>query len=185
VIHAVPILYLRIAIDPSLPDSQDDKFTLKSSDGKYNKILTVKDDRLEGDECIDLVFDNLKVSQKYTLEVDPGAEGSPYKLFEDVPYQELIDYYSLLEEGDSLGERDQKQTQSSGQSQGKKQKDWEDDGTGGQQFGGDPSPDDTQMQKIVESEEPEKEQEIDWDTFDPSQPHSPAANPPAPPGSEW
>jgi hypothetical protein len=177
--HAVPKLHLRLGIDPALPDSQDDKFTLKSSDGKYNKTLTVKDDLVEGDEFVDLVFDNLKVSQKYTLEVDPGAEGSPYKLLEDLPFQEIIDYYSLPEEGDTLGEHEQQQAQSSSQSQGKQEKDWDDDGTGTQEFGGDPDANDTQMSDIVENEEPEKDPEdaeIDWNTYDPSRPQTSAGS---------
>jgi len=100
--HEVPVLAIRLGIDPAAAASRDDTFTLTSSDGKYKKTLTVKDDRVDGDEFVDLVFDNLKMSQQYTLEVNPGAQGQPYKVFENLPYQELMEYYSILEEDDGL-----------------------------------------------------------------------------------
>jgi hypothetical protein len=186
VTHSVPKLYLRLAIDPAQPDSQDDKFTLKSTDGQYTKTLTVKDDLVQGDQFTDLVFDNLKMSQNYTLEVDPGAEGSPFKLFEDVPLQEIIDYYSLPEEDDTLGDHEQPQTQSSSQSSSQSQQNWDNDGTGSQPFGGDPNPSDTQMSNIFDNEVPDPEEEVDWNTFDPSQPRlSAGTDIPSAPEREW
>jgi hypothetical protein len=101
-VHSSPILHLRLPINPAEASSKDDKFTLTSSDGSYKKELTVKDDKVDGDAFVDLLFDNLKTTKAYTLEVDPGSEGGPYRLFEDIPYEELISYYSLPEPGDTL-----------------------------------------------------------------------------------
>lgn len=100
--HEIPAVAIRLAIDPASAASRDDTFTLSSSDGKYKKTLTVKDDKVDGDEFVDIVFDNLKTSQQYTLEVNPGAQGQPYKVFENLSYQELMEYYSMLEEDDGL-----------------------------------------------------------------------------------
>ena len=100
--HEIPVLAIRLGIDPASAQSRDDTFTLSSSDGKYKKTLTVKDDRVDGDEFVDIVFDNLKTTQQYTLEVNPGAQGQPYKVFENLSYEELMEYYSILEEDDGL-----------------------------------------------------------------------------------
>jgi len=153
-VHYTPILHVRIPIDPKLAESKDDKFKLTSGDGKYEKVLTVKDDKVDGDDFIDLVYDGLKVSQKYTLEVDPGAEGSPYKLFEDVPYQELVDYYSILEEGDELEESEEEEEDSGDDP------DWEDEEDGSSEYGGDPSGD------LITYENDEEE----YQKYDPDEP---------------
>ena len=158
-----PILHIRLGIDPSKAESKDDKFRLFSSDGVYDKTLTIKDDKVDGDEFVDLVYDNLKIALKYTLEIDPGAEGEKYNLFEEIPYQELIDYYSMLEEDDEL-EEEEEEDEDEGE---EAEYDWEDEEDGGSQFGGDSDDDDDEMEIILESEEPEEEEEIDWETFDP------------------
>jgi len=151
-VHRTPALHIRIPIDPAEAASQDDTFTLKSSDGSYQVRQTVKDDKVPGDAYVDLIFENLKVSLKYTLEVNPGAQGSPYKVFEDVPFQELVDYYSILEPGDEL-EPAQAQQQSS-QSQSSGSSNWDDEGTGGGAYGGDPEDSDTAMENILMAETP-------------------------------
>ncbi|MFQ5498514.1 MAG: hypothetical protein ACE5FH_02475 [Candidatus Zixiibacteriota bacterium] len=101
-VHEIPSLHVRFAIDPSEVSSHDDKFRLHSDDGSYDKTLTIKDDQVPGDEYLDLIFDNLKEAASYTLEVDPGAQGSPYKVFEKEPFQDLVDYYSILDDSDEL-----------------------------------------------------------------------------------
>ena len=131
--HVIPILHVRLAIDPNEAASKDDKFKLYSDDGTYKKTMTVKDDKVDGDNFVDLVFENLKVSKKYTLEVDPGAEGSPYKLFENVPYAELIDYYSLPDPEDELEEEEEDEEP---KGEGMPESEWNDDGGSGE-FGGD------------------------------------------------
>src|SRR5512139_4024780 len=98
IVHKTPIVHVRLGIDPADPKHKDDTFTLSSASGEYKKTLTVKDDTVPADEFVDLVFDHLKVSEKYTLEISIG--GATEKLFENVPYQELIEHYSLLEEDD-------------------------------------------------------------------------------------
>jgi hypothetical protein len=149
-VHGVPVLHVRIPIDPAEAASQDDTFTLKSTDGKYQVQQTIKDDKVPGDAYVDLIFENLKASLKYTLEVNPGAQGSPYKIFEDVPYQDLVDYYSLLEPGDDLEPPPAQQSQS--QSAGSTN--WDDEGTGGSAYGGDPQDSDTAMEDILMAETP-------------------------------
>lgn len=161
--HVIPILHVRIPIDPNDAASKDDKFKLTSTDGQYEKILTVKDDKVDGDAFVDLVFDNLKVNLNYTLEINPGKEGKPYNVFEDEPLEDVIDYYSMLEEGDSLEEDDEEEENSK---EAPKQ-DWENEGGGGMQYGGDPDTTDNAMEQIMESEEPDEGEEINWNTFDP------------------
>jgi|GEM_PF-3498773 len=158
-----PVLHIRLGINPAKAESKDDKFRLFSSDGVYDKTLTVKDDKVDGDEFVDLIYDNLKVALKYTLEIDPGAEGEKYNLFEEIPYQELIDYYSMLEPDDELEEEEEEEEEKGEEAD----YDWEDEEDGGGEFGGDANDDDDEMEKILESEEPEEEGEIDWETFDP------------------
>ncbi|MBN1211614.1 MAG: hypothetical protein JXA92_03475 [candidate division Zixibacteria bacterium] len=159
-----PILHIRLGINPARAENKDDKFRLFSSDGKYDKTLTVKDDKVDGDEFVDLIYDNLKIALKYTLEIDPGAEGEKYNLFEEVPYLELIDYYSMLEPDDELEEEEEDEEEEESE---EAEYDWEDEEDGGGEFGGDTDDDSDDMEKILESEEPEEEKEIDWDSFDP------------------
>lgn len=158
----LPELYIRIPINPNLAESLDDKFKLTSADGKYKQVFTVKDDKINGDDFVDLCFQNLKYSQKYTLEIDPGAEGSPYNVFEDLTFQEILDYYSELEEDDDLeGEEDDDDEKPPQMSDSE----WEDDGDENE-FGGDTEDDDEGMFNIFEESEIEEDNEIDWDNFD-------------------
>jgi hypothetical protein len=68
-----------------------DKYTLESSDGSFKKTLTGKDDKKKRPHAVTLLFENLKGGATYTLTVDPGGKGAPYKLFEDVPFKQIID----------------------------------------------------------------------------------------------
>ena len=81
----------RLEIDPESEEAQDDKFTLFSTDeGKtYSKTLTVKDDKVPNNEVTDLEFTGLNPSLNYSLEIDPGDEGDPYLLIDNVPFKEL------------------------------------------------------------------------------------------------
>ncbi len=101
-VYTTPTIHIRLFIDPAEASTDDDKYKLFASNDNYSKTLTVKDDKIEGDKFIDLVFDELKSKWNYTLEIDPGAEGKPYKVFEDVPFKDLVELYSLLDEGDEI-----------------------------------------------------------------------------------
>ncbi|MFZ5979821.1 MAG: hypothetical protein ACOYVF_04250 [Candidatus Zixiibacteriota bacterium] len=164
-VHPSPILHIRLGINPVRAESRDDKFRLYSADGKYDKTLTVKDDKVDGDEFVDLIYDNLKVSQKYTLEINPGAQGKKYNLFEEVPYRELIDFYSELEPGDELEDVEDEEKEDSQKETS--EPDWEDEEDGGSEYGGDVDDDDARMEKILEAEEPDEGEEIDWDKVEP------------------
>lgn len=162
-VHHLPVLHIRLPINPEDAKSQDDKFTLTSTDGKYKKTLTVKDDKVDGDEYIDLIYNNLKFSQKYTLEIDTGAEGEKYNLFENIPYQDLIDYYSELETEDELEEIESKNN--SIKIAEINDSEWENDGDS-TEYGGDPD-DNDDITKIFLERDSEEENEINWNTFDP------------------
>jgi len=133
-VYTTPTLHIRLPIDPEEAASKDDRFTLTSADGTYEKVLTVRDDAVEGDAFVDLVFDNLRQSAAYTLEVDPGAEGTPYALFEEVPYGELVEHYALLQPGDRLEELEEEEEETVEKGE---EIDWEDEGTNQEQWGGD------------------------------------------------
>lgn len=158
--HILPILHIRLGIDPNEASSKDDKFKLTSDDGTFQKTMTIKDDKVDGDVFIDLVFENLKVSKKYTLEVDPGAEGSPYKLFENIPYSELIEYYSMPEEEDELEEEEDEEDE---KGEAMPDSEWDDDGGSGE-FGGDA---DDEAEEIGESSEEVEDSDEDDGIEDP------------------
>ena len=84
-------LEINLEIDPHLGSTLDDQFTLYSTNGKYRKVLTVKDDEIDGDDIITLKFDGIYKDLRYTLEIDTGTEGYKYNMFEDISYAELID----------------------------------------------------------------------------------------------
>jgi phage protein D len=90
-------LIVQLGINPNDSETQDDKYTLYSTDDskKYKQVLTVKDDKVPGDKLLDLHFTGIKTDLNYTLEIDPGMEGSPYNLFEDIPYEELVGNFPL------------------------------------------------------------------------------------------
>lgn len=85
-------LKVRLAIDPNDTASRDDQFILHARKGSAAQkiIKTIKDDQVAGDSTVDLVYEHLWRDHKYTLEVDPGAEGEPYEVFTDKPLQQLV-----------------------------------------------------------------------------------------------
>lgn len=87
-------LVLRFDLDPEDASTHDDRFTLKADDNSFNATKTVIDDMLPGDRFVDLHFSGLKRKKRYSLVVDPGEEGAPYTLFEDVPYDDLVGLYA-------------------------------------------------------------------------------------------
>lgn len=75
----------RIYLGADQASHQDDRFTLKSTDGAYVKTRTLKDDLIPGDEFVDLDYPGLMPDTTYALEVVYGEDGSTVSLFEDVP----------------------------------------------------------------------------------------------------
>ena len=171
-VFPTPQLRIRLAIDPQEAASQDDRFTLKATDGSYEKTLTVKDDYLQGDAFLDLVFDNLKVNCRYTLEIDPGREGKPYTLFEDVPFMELVEYYSLLEPEDTLEDTEAEPVAEVEPEELSQEPAEEDEGG---EIGGDPDDFNDELDNWWDDEEEEDDEVVDWERHPPGEP---------PPGDE-
>lgn len=84
------LVRLRLGIDPEAAGSRDDRFTLRSADGAYEQVKTVRDDRVPGDGYTDLEFTGVDPAGRYALEVDPGSDGPPYALFRDLSYDQLL-----------------------------------------------------------------------------------------------
>ena len=101
-------LTVELELDLGDVESQDDKYTLYCSEDEsvYKKILTVRDDHVEGDEFLTFTFLELVNERRYTLEVDPCAAGDPYYIFEDVPLEELSDQI-MYESGEPEEEEDE------------------------------------------------------------------------------
>jgi len=85
-------LRVRLNIDPELAESHDDKFILFSTDAgsAYRQELTISNDLVAGDECVDLEFTGIPYGLSYSMQIDPGAEGKPYFWFKDKPLSELM-----------------------------------------------------------------------------------------------
>jgi hypothetical protein len=83
--------YIRLNIDPNDENSQDDTFTLFSTDAakSYKQVLTVKDDNVPGDSYTDLHFTGLDESLSYSLKIDFGKDGESTVFFENTPYGEM------------------------------------------------------------------------------------------------
>ena len=82
---------VRLNIDPNDPKSQNNTFTLFSTDDAktYSKDQTVKDDQVPEDNYIDLKFTGLDTSLSYSLQINPGEDAGSYFLFKDVAYEDL------------------------------------------------------------------------------------------------
>lgn len=76
------------AIDPNSAESQDDKFILYSTDDEntYFQEKTPKDNISEEKGTTMIRFTGLKKDLNYSLGVDPGIEGKPYLVFENLAY---------------------------------------------------------------------------------------------------
>jgi hypothetical protein len=95
-VHELRLLVLsirvRLAINPNDTSSRDDEFILHATRGSAAQkiIKTIKDDQVPGDNSVDLVYEHLWRDHRYSLEVNPGAEGEPYHVFQDVPLSQLL-----------------------------------------------------------------------------------------------
>lgn len=86
------VFKVRLSIDPAKDDADDDAYILFSTDQNtsYSKTLTVKDDKIKGDEYLDLEFSDLIDGLNYSLKILPGNKEKGYFLFEDKPYKEIV-----------------------------------------------------------------------------------------------
>ncbi len=87
-------LHVRLDINPNDKTSTDDRFTLFGGhhidDRQYEMVKSTKDDVIDGDDYVDLVFTDLIPKLRYWLKVDPGKEGEPYYAIEDVDWSDLV-----------------------------------------------------------------------------------------------
>jgi hypothetical protein len=83
-------LQIELEIDPNDVNSYDDKYILFSNDPgrSYYQELTVKDDKIDGDQKITLEYDGINDSLNYSMKIDLGS-GYSYFPFKDVPYSKL------------------------------------------------------------------------------------------------
>jgi hypothetical protein len=84
------VLHVRLEIDPRQAEARDDVFRLIGDDGAYTQTKTIRDDQIPGDDYVDLKFDSLIRGLRYSLEVNPGAEGEPYLAFENLSWGQLL-----------------------------------------------------------------------------------------------
>jgi hypothetical protein len=79
-------LRLDVAIDPDDPTSADDQIILKGANGFEKKLGVVSQGKMHAHEngMTTLIFEGVRVGEKYTCTIDPGAQGKPYPLFKDL-----------------------------------------------------------------------------------------------------
>jgi hypothetical protein len=82
--------WLHLNVDATAAASQDDKFVMKSTDGAYECVLTVKDNCDPGKAGLTLDFPNLIAGLTYTLVHDTGAEGEMRIILNHIPYDTLF-----------------------------------------------------------------------------------------------
>jgi len=81
-------VHVRLPLGPGTGAHLSDKFTLVSEDGSYSQTRTVKDDRVPGDDFLDLVFTGVNPRGRYSLRAtQPGKQ--PYTIFDRVAYARL------------------------------------------------------------------------------------------------
>lgn len=86
---AMDNVHIEVPIDRSDPKSRDDKVTLKRDDGSYQETKAIADgEELRAGYTV-LVFEDVPLSETdddtFTCEIDPGADGDKYNLFEKRP----------------------------------------------------------------------------------------------------
>lgn len=84
-------IQIELEIDPNDASFFDDRYVLFSTDEAqtYCETLTIKDDKINGDNKITLEYDGVKKDLNYSLKIDLGAGYEPYFLFENMPYKDL------------------------------------------------------------------------------------------------
>jgi uncharacterized Zn-binding protein involved in type VI secretion len=76
-------LRIQLDIDPNVASNHEDRFLLSSSDGSVNIGKGVADDVVQGDNSLDLLFENLDEALSYSLKVT--TKDKEYFVFKDVP----------------------------------------------------------------------------------------------------
>ena len=81
-----PVFVLRIEIDPSDPESENDTYCVFSTDNAkaYKKTLKAKENKIPGDNYIDLHFPGVVKDLQYTLEITPESGAASYCPFKNV-----------------------------------------------------------------------------------------------------
>jgi hypothetical protein len=79
-----PSYWLHLPINRRDAEAADDTFTLRSKDGKYKVERTVRDNHRHGGLGLLLEFPDLRRGLVYKLVHDPGEDGEPNVLFEDM-----------------------------------------------------------------------------------------------------
>jgi hypothetical protein len=90
VVPGMVSLWVDLPIRARAADARDDRFVLSSTDGSYQVVRTVKDDRVHGDGGLTLEFEGLRPGLKYSLHHDTGKDGVVYALFEDRGFDSLV-----------------------------------------------------------------------------------------------
>jgi hypothetical protein len=85
-----PWVEIEFLMDPSKCSTRD-KFILSSTDDSYRKELTVKDDKIDGDNKITLHFTKVKPGLLYNLEYIPENESIGFMIFENAPYEDIVE----------------------------------------------------------------------------------------------
>lgn len=80
-------LRLRIELDPAEAAQADDLFVLTGAPSGYRQQKTLKDDRVHGDQAVDLLFTGIPRGDLLTLHIT-GPQG-PFVAFQDHSYFEL------------------------------------------------------------------------------------------------
>ena len=72
-------LIVRLELDPRAASSQDDRYTLYTSDDDtvYSRTLTVKDDCEVGDPFVTLQVPRSDADHTYSLKIEPGGDAEP------------------------------------------------------------------------------------------------------------
>ncbi|NLD92265.1 MAG: hypothetical protein GX639_06300 [Fibrobacter sp.] len=83
-------LKIKLNINPNAPEARNDLYTLYSTDTlhSYKKTLSVKNDADKGNSTLELLYEGLDTSLKYTFEVDQGGSGEKKTLFKNRPFGE-------------------------------------------------------------------------------------------------
>lgn len=86
------VLEVRLQLDPANPTTDDDRYTLFETGARerWSRTLTPADDAVRGDRWLTLRFGGVVDGARYSLEIDPGADGAPYLIVEDQPLAVLV-----------------------------------------------------------------------------------------------
>lgn len=92
-LQAARQLVVRLQLDPANPATEDDRYTLFLANARerWSLTLTPEDDAEPGDRWLTLRFTGLPggPDERFSLEIDPGAEGAPYLAVEGLRWADL------------------------------------------------------------------------------------------------